>query len=51
MKPTGEPLLLKLRVDLDEWVRAESRKTGKPMVRIIEDLLAYRLKFKVWPPA
>lgn len=47
----AKTLPLKLRKDLDKYLRAESKRTGKTMVRLVEELLEYRRCFKNFPPS
>lgn len=53
-RPNGKkkdaPYLLKLNRELGSFVRKQSSKTGKTRLRIIEELIEYRMQFKVWPP-
>lgn len=53
----AKPMLIKLRTDLDKYLRDEVKrakkknpKTATTMVGIIEELLEYRRQFKSFPP-
>jgi hypothetical protein len=53
---TGRPkskapgILFKLSRPMEKYLRRESEKTGKSMVRIVEELLEYRSRFRSFPP-
>lgn len=46
----AKPTLLKLRKDLDTYLRSESDRLGQTMVRFVEDMLEHRRRFKTFPP-
>lgn len=43
-------ILFKFKPDLESFLRVQSDRDGKTMVRFIEDLLDFRALCKVWPP-
>ncbi len=47
----AKPMLIKLRKDLDSFLRKEAKRSGKTMVLILEELLEYRRRFKTFPPS
>jgi len=51
-KTKGPGILFKFQFEKESFLRAESNKEGKTMVRFIEDLLEFRKQFKSteWPP-
>lgn len=42
--------LFKLQPNLDAYLKKEGDKAGKTMTGILEELLAYRMRFKHFPP-
>lgn len=45
-KVKGEAIPFKFRPDLEEFLRGEAARTGKPMVLILEEQLEYRRSLK-----
>jgi hypothetical protein len=43
-------MIFRLEKSLAEFLREEAEKSNKTMTAILEELLAYRRKFKSWPP-
>lgn len=40
----------RFRKPIEKYLRRESRREGKTMLRIIEEMLEYRAQFRTWPP-
>jgi hypothetical protein len=49
-KKKANGILLKFLPAVEQYLRKESQRTDKTMVRIVEEMLEYRARFKSWPP-
>jgi hypothetical protein len=49
-KVKAKAMLFKLKKPIAKFLRGESRRSGKDMVQIVEEMLQYRMRFPAWPP-
>lgn len=46
IKSKANPIPFKFKKPLAKFLRSEAKRTGKTMVRIVEELLEYRMSLK-----
>jgi hypothetical protein len=43
-------MVFRLKRPLADFLRREAEKRNRTMTSIVEELLTYRMDFKIWPP-